>query len=567
MAIRVTPNAEQIPLNLVGSSTFGRYPKISLEKTYNMFESDGWMVDFPGYKKVLEILSSGVEGRALYRSFRGNFLIAVIDGNVYRISSGLNVTPTLIGTLATYTGEVFIDENLNSQVCLVDGLNAYIYNYSPTGGSITIQTQGALGSGDLIPNYVTYHNTYFLFGNANKTQQGAAWYAYIENNANLNEIIQEDMLALQTKPDHALAIKRIPGQSANVLVMGGSVCEIHTQVGGSTSTGVGFLYQRNSSFSSDYGVLSVSTIAESDIHILWLGVNEDNAPAIMMFTGNSVKRISTDGIDYLLDSLHRPDLSTAMMYRVDGHLFYHITFYYVVPGRPDLSDNLSLVYDVDNDKFYHISDQDLNYHPARQVVYFNQQLYFISLNGGAIYQMGTDITFINEDISDGVYETDPNLAYEIQRIRICKNIRFPTSAPFKANQVCITIEQGCDEVPPIQECLVLMITENNIRMFSEKGGPSQPAYPDGPGLQLVPERHGQEDCESVPYRARVDLALSRDGGMTFGNYVARRLHTTGYRKNILNWDKMGSANDLTLKFRFWSLGRFVVFDGIVDVTP
>ena len=300
-------------------------------------------------------------------------------------------------------------------------------------------------------------------------------------------------------------------------------------------------------------------------HICWLGINEANAPSIMMFTGNTVERISTDGIDYLLDSLIRPEQSTAMMYRVDGHLFYHLTFYYKNEDRPDLSDNLSLIYDIYNKKFYHISDQNLNYHPARQIVYFNQDLFFISINNGCIYKLSTDLTFINEDIEDtidspnGIFETDPNLKYEMQRIRIPQSIRFPTSTPFTTNQFVFTLEQGCDNIEGIQECLILMITEDDIRMFSENGGPGN--Y----GIQLVPERHGQEDCESVPYKARIDLALSRDGGETFGNYVARYLNPIGYRKNILRWNKLGFANDLTLKIRFWGLGRFVSNDGLADV--
>ena len=32
---------EEVDVNMVGSSSFGLYSKISDEKTYNMFESDG----------------------------------------------------------------------------------------------------------------------------------------------------------------------------------------------------------------------------------------------------------------------------------------------------------------------------------------------------------------------------------------------------------------------------------------------------------------------------------------------------------------------------------------------
>ena len=42
-------NFRQFPVNIVGSSIFGRYPKISIEKTYNMFMSDKFMVPYSGY--------------------------------------------------------------------------------------------------------------------------------------------------------------------------------------------------------------------------------------------------------------------------------------------------------------------------------------------------------------------------------------------------------------------------------------------------------------------------------------------------------------------------------------
>lgn len=126
---------QQVPVNVVGSSTFGRYPKISLEKTYNMFISDDWMVNYPGFQNVAEILPQG-EGRALYHSVRGQFLIAVVSSTVYKLAA--NLSPQFVGTLNTSSGEVFIDENLSSQICLVDGQDAYIYNYS--NNTLTEQT-------------------------------------------------------------------------------------------------------------------------------------------------------------------------------------------------------------------------------------------------------------------------------------------------------------------------------------------------------------------------------------------------------------------------------------------
>jgi hypothetical protein len=548
MALSVTDEGEQIPVNVVGSSTFGRYPKISLEKTYNMFISDEWLVDFPAYEKVIQLVANGRQGRGIFRSFRGNLLVAVVDTSVYKIDTALGAV--LIGSLSTSVGEVFMDENLNNQIAIVDGLHIYIYNYS-LGASLTVQHDTTLDTGALVPNYVTYHDEYFLIGNANTTNVGAFWYVYEPDPILDTNIVLFSVQRLQTKPDHALAIKRIPGQSSNVLVFGGSVCEVQNQTGGTDPvTGDVIAYARNNSLNIDYGCVSISTIADSDTHIAWLGINQSNAPVIMVMTGQKAESISTDGIDHVLDDIIFPAQSTAMMYRVDGHLFYHITFF-------NPADNLSLVYDFNTEKFYHISDWELNFHPARQTVYFNNNLYFISFNGGNIYRLSTDLTFINEDIPDptGVFPPDTNLQYEMQRIRICKPIRLPTSMPFKANQFIITIEQGDDNLPPVHNCVIWLITEDNIRMFSQTN------------IQLVPEGAGNEDCPGMPYRGRIDLALSKDGDQTFGNYVARQLNPLGVRKNILRWNKMGVANDLALKLRFWSLGRFVVGAAFIEITP
>jgi hypothetical protein len=84
---------------------------------------------------------------------------------------------------------------------------------------------------------------------------------------------------------------------------------------------------------------------------------------------------------------------------------------------------------------------------------------------------------------------------------------------------------------------------------------------------MVPEGAGQEDCLATPYRGRIDLAISKDGDETFSNYVPRYMNTTGHRRNILRWNKMGRVNDFGWKLKFWTLGRIVATDGYVEVTP
>lgn len=539
--MRQTPNSKQEPVNVVGSSTFGRYQKISSEKTYNMFISDAWLINTPGYQRIYDLLAQGA-GRGIFTSIRGSLLIIVVNNAVYKLDVNLN--PTLIGNLVTESGEVFIDENLNSQICIVDGLNAYIYNYSLP-PNLTIQT----GLGTLIPNYVEYHNTFFLFGNANTTTNGAAWYTYQFDTATTIIQATPGQFALQTKPDFALAVVRLPGQGNNVLVMGTAVCEIWTQIGGLQN------YARNPTINVDYGVASTSTIARSDAYVAWLGINESNAPVIMVYTGQSVGPISTDGIDYALSQIQFPDQATAMFSRQDGHLFYQITFYNPV-------DNITFLYDFNSQKFFHLSDAALNYHPARDYAYFNGATYFVSLNNASLYQSSTNFTTYNENLPTIVQ--DPTKILEIQRIRICDTMRADDSSQFRPNSFVFTIEQGNDE-----NVSGLSLLGNQDFLITEDDflPPDDVIYTEF-GVPIVDEDSGAGIGFGdlfLPYQPRVDMSISRDGGITWSNTVARNLNPVGYRQNILNWENLGACNSMTIKLRFWGTSRFVAKDGFVEI--
>jgi len=546
---KVTPNSELIPIQIAGSSTFGRYNKIASGLTYNMYLSDGWLINFAGYKRAIQLTETNVgEGRGLFHSSRGNFLVAVIGALVFKITEELNYS--IIGTLNTQSGEVFMDENLNNQICIVDGANAYIYNYKLPSG-IVLQTSVTFN-----PSDVCFHNTYFLFGNNSRENTGAFWYAYVYDEADINgtSIKQQTQLALSTKPDFAIAVRRLPGQANNVLVFGNTVCEIWTQVGGLQN------YRRNSTVNIDYGCLSVSTISSCEQYTAWLAVNEDSPPRIMTYSqAGGLRRISTDGIDHLLDGIKFPEKSTAIFYVQDGHLFYQLTFY-------DSADNLTIIYDFNTEKFFSLSDYNGDYHPARKIVYFNNYSYFVSLNNASLYKMDTMYTTYNDNITENPNEFNPALNHQIPRTRICESIRKPDSGRFIANSLVITMAQGDDpmftginmESSAIQDYIVtedgqIIVSEQNNAMVTQNsdGGGNADLYFDA--------------NLSTSYRPRVDIAISKDSGTTWSNYVSRGLNPIGKRKNIITWNCLGQANDLTIKFSFLGMSSFVVNDGFVEV--
>lgn len=525
----MTPGGTEIPVRIVGSSIFGRHPIISDERTWNLFISDEWLINFAGYEPAVEIQPIGLEGRGLFHSTRGNFLIIVIGSNIYRINADFSVT--FLISIGTNTGEVFMDENLSSQIAIVDGTSiAYIYNYTTgTTGPIVFAGAGTVFK----PNYVTYQNTYFIFGNGDTTPSGSQWFVYKSgfNPTTLANPLQLDWvqtLTLQTKPDFAKAAIRIPSHGNNLLVMGSNVSEIWQNIAGLQ------IYQRNSTINIDYGVASVSTIAASDDMVAWLGINEKSSPAIMVMAGGQAQRISTDGIDYLLSRVRHPNDSTAMFYRQDGHVFYILTFF-----NPD--DNFSIMYDFTTQKFFDITDWDFTYHPARQMAYFNNEIFFASLKQGSLMRISTNLTSIS---------TNNQNEYEIPRIRKCDTYRLPGSERFIVNQFSFTIENGVEPgVDHVFECegyilgeqsSNIMYTEDDIPILVEAGF-----------------------CQV--YRPRIDVSFSKNGGETYGNSVPYYMHTTGNYKNQPRFNQLGEANQFTIQMRFWGFGSVAIANGKLEL--
>jgi hypothetical protein len=523
-----TELAEQLPVNVKGSSIFGVWPKISLEKTYNMYISDDWMIGFPGYKKVALDGIPG-EGRAIFRSVRGNFLIAVAGSGVYTLSE--TMTPTFIGTLDTSSGEVFIDENLSGQICLVDGLKAYIYNYV-SGGGVVGQDLEDNTLNPIVPNYVCFHGGFFLIASSLSSLNNFQWFAFERDTATTIKWFSTQTIS--TKPDSAIAVRRLPGRSNNVIVFGRSVAEVHTLTGESATS----VYVRMSSYNIDNGCISVSTIAASEDTVAWLAVNESNSPVIMVTNGAETKQISTDGIDHLMESIKFPEDSTAFFFRQNGHLFYQLTFF-----NPE--DNLTICYDFTTNMFFHLSDQDLNYHIARDMVYFQNKSFLISLRDAAIYELGDNFNTYS-------YSTNPNDVGEvIPRIRICNTLRKKDSSTFRCGMVTFWIEQGVNDFFEDVSCNGVLITEiTGQTIISESG-------------QIMLGEFGS--CDFDVNRPRVDMSISKNGNQSFSNFVSRDLNAMAHFRNQIRWHRIGQANELTIQFRFWNLNRVVVTDGVAEV--
>ena len=210
--------------------------------------------------------------------------------------------------------------------------------------------------------------------------------------------------------------------------------------------------------------------------------------------------------------------------------------------------------------FFNLSDWNLNYHPAKDYVYFNGQIYFASLNNAAIYIASTDLTVYNDNLINSIQ--DPVKIHEIQRIRICDTIRADDSSPFRANTFVFNIEQGCD---PNVTALSATNPGEDLLITELLFNPSEDNIETEGGQLMADEDSINTASNVIPYQPRVDLTISKDGGITWSNTVSRTLNPIGMRQNILNWTNLGGCNSLTLKLRFWGLSRFIVNNGFAEL--
>ncbi len=398
----LSPATKTLPLNIVGSNVYGRYPMISIEQTFNMIISDGWLVPYAGYKKVAEIVDNG-QGRGIYSSNNLEQMIAVIDNNVYAINS--NLAYQQIGSLDTFNGDVFIDENNAGQIAICDKSAIYIYN-----PAATPKFQKVTLDADFIPGYIAFQDGYFIAPNL----KSAEWRLSDFNDGTSWPAAASNVGEFQTKPNKPVAAVRFPGKGNMLVVFGETVSEIWYDLGQQL-----FPYQKNTYSNFDYGCLNPATIAQSDKFIVWLGANEKSGPAILMSDGGEVKQISTDGINFRFAQLENPKNAYGFLFKQDGHLIYQLTF---------PADRWSLLFDFNTEKFFTPTDEYMSYHIAKRVVYFNNSYYFVSFSDGNLYELNTQYTD-----ADGA---------EIPRVRVCNTLRMPDSSRFVINNLTFPIEEG-----------------------------------------------------------------------------------------------------------------------------
>ncbi len=530
---------QEIPLPIVGGSTFGRYNKISDSQTWNMIVSENALVDYAGYKYVFQnpLVANGV-GRGIYTSVNGGIMIAVIGSAVFSIDGNLMATP--VGVLQTSVGDVFISENNANQIAIADKSFLYVYNYgdnsflqsipfpNPLPDIITPAPTGYFYGPAPFPGYVSYQLGSIIVAELSGQD---FWISGLEDATqwDINDVENQAYIGnIGLKPDKIQAAVPVPGSGNSLAIFGHTVMELWQNVGTAL-----FPYQRSSTFNVDYGCLNASSIAALDSYIVWLSANEQGGATVMRISGAGAREesISTDGIDFKLANISDPTNCTGFLMRQDGHLLYQFTF---------PTDNLSYVYDFETKLFFNVSDENQNYHIARNAVFFNNDYYFVSLNDGNLYTFGTQFTNLQYSAAN---------IQQMPRFRICPPVRLPSQRMFICKSVGFTIENGQPNVQQQQEVDIYLTAQDGTLFVTQYGN------------NLVA---AETQTEIGEYTECIDLRVSRDGGENFSSAIRYTMNPTGQRKSRLIFQRIGQQNDLTVLIQFIGFGRYVAFDGIVE---
>lgn len=403
-------NLQPREIGIVGGTKFGRYPMQTTEETLNLMVSTSGdkpsLANYPGYKKVLTFPRGG-NPRELFRSTLFDRLIVVIGRDIYTVSGSLSYG--LIGRLQTDSGKVFISENLNNEIALVDGTkNIYVFNF----GTATFTTVSV----DFNAIYIDFHDGYLIAAVGNS----ASWRISGINDATTWDPLDE--ANIQTKADRIQAVVEFGRQ---IFTIGETRIDIWHDQGR-----LDFPYVRDNTVSIPYGCVSnstISTLADAKNRtklLVFLAANEKTNPTLVYSTGGQIETISTDGLDFRLEELKFPEVSFGFLFSEDNHVLYQLVF-------PD--DDFSFVYDFTTKLYYTVTDEKYCHHIAKRYAFFNNTDYFIPFDEPALYEMGTSITTYN--------------GATIPRARISAPLRNPTDDTFMIRKVQLQIEHGETVLP------------------------------------------------------------------------------------------------------------------------
>lgn len=299
----------------IGSSYHLTDLKAACQSSINCFpqrtDGDKWMMAASPGEVDIASLPAPIRGS---KNVEGRWFV-VANSTLYEIAT--DYTATVRGTLSTTAGYVGMDDN-QSQLCLVDGPNGYIFTLT-TNVLTPIVSPGWRGSDD-----VHEMDGYFIFVDPGTDQ---FYISAIDDGTNLDAL---DFSSADSSPDD-IVTHRV--NHRQVIFLGTKSGEFWINSGAAD-----FPFVRYQSYTMDVGCVGKRAAINAADTIFWIGQTDRGTGIVYMLEGNQPRRVSTMAVEQSLRA-SGVTLSEADMwcYQIEGHEFVGIN----APGM-----NTTWVYDA-----------------------------------------------------------------------------------------------------------------------------------------------------------------------------------------------------------------------------
>lgn len=606
---------------IVGSYDNQRVSTISAERTVNLFE----YIDLQGKKPKSMLPTAGLVDAEL--NFGGesggcrasfvfkNAIYQVYGGSVFRTTGTTgSLSTSLIGNLTTTTGFVGIDAN-QYQVIFVDGQEGYIWDTNAN----TFERITDTGFPDN-PIDVCFLDGFFIVANGDTNtfqlsmiNQGMVWSAGSVPVPTFTADSATDLLTLSTSnanfatgvpftvsttgalptplvagttyyairvsasavnpgtirvaTSYANAIANtfiditVDGAPTNSILMSGQLqlgsitshpgtivacrtlhrrlflfSQNYTEVWENAGLGSNLPFRRNNSLLMEVGTPALGSVSVGFDRMFFLSQDRDGLGAVMEVKGTESIPVSNRALDFQLaqyaaDPLTGVADARGVSIKENGIIFYRLNF---TLANHTFVLNVSMS-TVENPKWHEEEVLNGDRHPAQTHVYFDGVNYYGDYKQAKFYR-------IDDQVSTNNGET-------IRRMRISRQMTPKGYNRLRIDRFQLDLLQGAKDIEEIID--VDLDTENSEVIFTESS------------INIILEQ-GIEVGGGQP---TVFLAISRDGGQTYGNYLHATMGKIGERTHRTVWRKLGTTprgQGFIAKIEFFNDIPFIVLGAAWD---
>lgn len=254
----------------------------------------------PGLTLFADLGTSTVRGMCEH-----NGVLYASGGNKF-YSLNSSGTKTERGTLNTSSGKVQM-ATISNQIGMIDGTNGYNYNEDTT-------TFGEITDPDFIDTAtsITSQDEYFIYTKPDTAQ------FFISD---LSDGTTQSSLDFASKLGKSDDLVRAYSHHREVWLMGRTTSEVYFNSGNAT-----FPFERIAGVFVETGCAAVLSAANYGPTLIWLGRSDQGGLKVVRADGYTITPISSESIDYQINSLTTTSDAEAYCYEQEGHGFYVLTF-------------------------------------------------------------------------------------------------------------------------------------------------------------------------------------------------------------------------------------------------